>query len=65
MTWNLGGGIYDDALWSIEPISGEFYSFRVKNKVAGREYLHATTLNEARWNTGSTDSSTVWVFEKQ
>jgi hypothetical protein len=65
VTWNTGGGIYDDALWNIEPISGEFYSFRVKNKVAGREYLYATTLNEAKWNTGSTDSSTIWVFEKQ
>ncbi|WP_028610082.1 RICIN domain-containing protein [Paenibacillus harenae] len=65
MTWNTGGGIYDDALWNIEPISGEFYSFRVNNKVAGREYLYATTANEAKWNTGSTDSSTIWVFEKQ
>lgn len=65
VTWNTGGGIYDDALWDIEPISGEFYSFRVNNKVADREYLHATTANEARWNTGSTDSSTIWVFEKQ
>ena len=46
-------------------LNGDSSSIRLKNKVAGREYLYATTANELRWNTGSTDSSTVWVFEKQ
>ena len=58
--WNEGGGIYDDALWSLEETTD---GYRINNKATGRDYLYATAADEVKYNTGSTDSGTVWIFE--
>lgn len=60
--WDNGGTIYDDMLWSFEPVTN---GFRINNHNGGREYLYATSTNTVLWNTGSTDSSTVWSLEKK
>lgn len=60
--WNTGA-VIADSLWGIEPVDGG--GFRLNNQHAGREYMYATTLAELKWNTGSTESSTVWIFEKK
>lgn len=58
--WN-SGTISDSSLWNVEGIPGG--GLRVKNNAAGRAYLYRTSAGEVKWNTGSQDSSTVWVFE--
>jgi hypothetical protein len=60
--WN-DGTILDDSLWSIEPV--EKGVFRVRNKRPDRAYMYATSTNELKWNTGSTDPTTVWVFQQK
>lgn len=59
--WNTGQ-VVADSLWSVESATG---GLRLNNSTAGREYLYATTTGSLKWNTGSTDSSTVWAFERK
>ena len=58
--WN-SGAVSASSLWSLEGVAGG--GLRVKNNQAGREYLYRTSAGEAKWNTGTQDSSTVWEFE--
>ncbi|ONI92587.1 hypothetical protein ALI22I_03080 [Saccharothrix sp. ALI-22-I] len=60
--WN-SGTIVDDSLWSIG--TGDNGVFHIRNKRPDRAYLYATPTNELKWNTGSTDSTTDWVFERK
>jgi hypothetical protein len=60
--WNTGA-IIDDSLWSIESIQSG--GVRLKNKYTGRVYMYGTSANELKWNTGSTDTSTIWMFEQK
>jgi len=55
------GEITDESLWSLEKDASGGY--RINNKATGRDYMYATSADELKWNTGSTDSSTIWVFE--
>ena len=59
--WNTGEVIADSS-WSLESTTGRL---RLKNTKSGRYYMYATSTGELKWNTGSTDSSTVWAFERQ
>jgi beta-glucanase (GH16 family) len=58
--WN-SGEVIPDSLWRLEPVSG---GFRLKNDHPDRHYMYGTS-GGPRWNTGGTDSSTVWAFERQ
>ncbi|MBC9728775.1 DUF4978 domain-containing protein [Streptomyces sp. TRM68367] len=58
--WN-SGAVSDSSLWSLEGVAGG--GFRVKNNSAGRAYLYRNPAGEVKWNSGTQDSSTVWVFE--
>ncbi|ONI92586.1 hypothetical protein ALI22I_03075 [Saccharothrix sp. ALI-22-I] len=60
--WN-SGEVLDDSLWNVEAIGNGL--FRVDNKRPDRGYMYATSTNELKWNTGSTDSTTDWVFEQK
>jgi hypothetical protein len=61
VVWN-SGDITDSSLWAPEPVSTG--SYRLNNQSSGREYMYAAS-GQVKWNTGATDSSTVWVFEKK
>lgn len=56
------GEVVADSLWTLEPTSGDY---RIDNDSADRHYMYATSTGEARWNSGSTDSGTVWTFERK
>ncbi|MGW0610688.1 DUF4978 domain-containing protein [Streptomyces sp. NPDC002788] len=58
--WN-SGTISDSSLWTVEGVAAG--GLRVKNDQTGRAYLYRTSAGEVKWNTGTQDSSTVWVFE--
>jgi beta-glucanase (GH16 family) len=58
--WN-SGAVAADSLWSLESASG---GFRLNNNETGRDYLYGTS-GGVGWNTGATDGSTVWAFERQ
>lgn len=60
VTWNAGEVIADSS-WNLEP-SAE--GLRLKNTGPSRYYMYGTSAGEVKWNTGSTDSSTVWAFER-
>jgi hypothetical protein len=55
------GTISDLSLWSMEGVTGG--GLRVKNTHTGRAYLYGTSANEAKWNTGTQDATTVWEFQ--
>jgi hypothetical protein len=59
--WNTGE-VIADSLWTLESASG---GFRLNNDNPNRAYLYTTSAGELKWNTGSTDSSTVWAFERK
>ncbi|WP_158553960.1 family 16 glycosylhydrolase [Micromonospora deserti] len=59
--WN-NGEILGDSRWRVEPASG---GFRLNNDRSDRSYMYATSAGEVKWNTGSTDGSTVWIFERK
>lgn len=61
VVWN-SGDITDSSLWAPEPVSTG--SYRLNNQSSGREYMYAAS-GQVKWNTGATDSSTVWVFEQK
>lgn len=59
--WNTGD-VIPDSLWTVESAPG---GFRLENAHTSRNYMYATSGGAVRWNTGSTDSSTVWAFERK
>jgi hypothetical protein len=59
--WN-NGEIVADSLWNPESTAG---GFRLDNSRSDRAYMYATSAGEVKWNTGATDNSTVWVFERK
>jgi hypothetical protein len=59
--WNAGEVIADSS-WNVESATG---GVRLRNATPGRSYMYGTSAGEVKWNTGSTDSNTVWAFERQ
>jgi Glycosyl hydrolases family 16/Ricin-type beta-trefoil lectin domain-like len=59
--WNTGEVIADSS-WNVESTTG---GVRLRNAAPGRSYMYGTSAGEVKWNTGSTDSNTVWAFERQ
>jgi dienelactone hydrolase len=61
VTWNTGA-IIPDSLWEPEPTSG---GIRLNNSRTDRDYMYATPTSQVKWNTGSTDNTTLWTLERQ
>ncbi len=61
VVWNMGE-VIPDSLWTVESATG---GFRLENAHTSRNYLYAASGGAVRWNTGATDSSTVWAFERK
>ncbi|NUT18821.1 MAG: family 16 glycosylhydrolase [Hamadaea sp.] len=59
--WN-SGEVIADSLWGLEPATG---GYRLNNSRSDRDYMYATAGGELKWNTGSTDSTTVWALERK
>lgn len=59
--WN-SGEVVSNSLWTLESTAG---GYRVNNNYPDRQYMHAASDGAVRWNTGSTDGSTVWAFERK
>ena len=58
--WN-SGTIAAGSLWTLEGVAAG--GLRVKNNQTGRAYLYRDSAGAVKWNTGTQDASTVWVFE--
>ncbi|PWK79476.1 hypothetical protein C8D88_1242 [Lentzea atacamensis] len=56
------GNVTTDSLWGAVSAPG---GFRLDNSRSDRDYMYATSDGEAKRNTGSTDGSAVWVFERK
>lgn len=60
VVWN-SGTVSNTSLWDLEGVPAG--GLRVKNAPAGRGYLYGNSADQAKWNTGTQDASTIWEFQ--